>query len=80
MPFSTTDAHPSGAAATRVQRRILLGLGVIADYLGVSESTVLRYRKKHALPVSKVGGRWCADREELNRWRLAALQKNAEKF
>lgn len=75
MPFSTTDAHPSGAAATRVQRRILAGLGEIAAYLGVSESTVLRYRKKHGLPVSKMGGRWCADREELDRWRFSVLNK-----
>lgn len=74
MPFSTTDAHPSGAAATRVQRHTLAGLGEIAAYLGVSESTVLRYRKKHGLPVSKLGGRWRAEREALDRWRMAALQ------
>ena len=74
MPFSTTDAHPSGAAATRVQRHMLAGLGEIADYLGVSENSVRRYKKRYALPVRKVGGRWCAEREELDRWRFAALR------
>lgn len=75
MPFTTTDSHPSGASAQRVERQSLFGLEAIAAYLGVSYKTVLRYKKNQGLPVRKLCGRWYAEQGELDRWRFSVLHK-----
>lgn len=75
MPFTTTDSHPSGASAQRVERQSLFGLEAIAAFLGVSYKTVLRYQKKQGLPVRKLGGRWCAEQGELEKWRYGKHEK-----
>ena len=45
----------------------------IGIYLGVSESTVIRYIKEHGLPVHKQGGLTLAYPEELEAWRRGEL-------
>ena len=53
------------------QGRPLWGLTEISGCLGVSVDTARRWAKNpdFKLPVSRLGGRWYADRRELLAWR-----------
>lgn len=75
MPYTTTDGHESGYSANRVRRppTSLRGLREVAEYMGCSEKTALKYIKNEGLPASKVGGVWVSDAAVLDAWRYAAL-------
>lgn len=57
-----------------MSRRVLQGLGEIADYLGVrgeganTRRLVLSWIAREGLPARRLSGRWYADVDELERW------------
>ena len=45
-----------------------LSIGAVADYLGLTVSTVYRLVKRGAIPGFKVGGQWRFTQENLEAW------------
>jgi hypothetical protein len=56
-----------------VRTQILQGLKQIGEYLGLQQMIdarrlVLSWISREGLPAKRIGGRWCADVEELEAW------------
>ena len=50
------------------EKQEILTLKEVAEYLRVSEKTVLNWAKKGEIPCGKLGGSWRFRRSELDRW------------
>ena len=48
----------------------LVGMKAICQYLGVSESTALKYHREYDLPIKKVGpnGYWLGSKKNIDEW------------
>jgi excisionase family DNA binding protein len=59
---------------------VLNGLPEIANYLDVTDRTVLRWEKKHSLPLHRPAGtgKTYAYKSELEKWRRGELQNGAK--
>ncbi len=57
-----------------VDRTILIGAELIADYVQMKHETVKRWRRKEAFPMAKMpDGRWFTSTELIDRWILARM-------
>lgn len=57
----------------------LRGVKAIAEFLGVSDRTVERLlvTDQTEMPVSRIGGRWIADADDLRDWALRKVSHAA---
>ncbi len=46
----------------------LVGLKGIAAYCGIHIDTLRRWMQDFKMPITKIGGRWCADPDALDEW------------
>ncbi|HVA82344.1 MAG TPA: helix-turn-helix domain-containing protein [Candidatus Binataceae bacterium] len=53
----------------------VMTLKQLARYLGCHPSTLYRMMKRKELPAFKVGSDWRFNREEIDRWRFNAIEK-----
>lgn len=57
---------------TKYDRTLLYGLPEIARYMDFSVSTIIRWKQRHAFPISKLpDGAYATSTELVDRWLLA---------
>ena len=53
----------------------ILNLREVADYLGVSPTSIYRYVKQKKMPAMRVGSQWRFRREKIDAW-LEKMENN----
>ena len=46
----------------------LIGMKAICEHMGISESTVIKWRQEFDMPIEKKGGTWCGSKQKLDVW------------